>query len=143
MYCLKFSVADRLPSSSIGRASGSGPGGWWFESTLGNRSHLFVPAGPPAPWGFFYVVPWRPHGEVPRGARAGKEASRQGYSETNPRGRPGYGRAGEGEQRGMPPALKNRSEAVRRPYPTAGKIGASPEKFRRGVKHKREEKFSI
>jgi len=72
-----------------------------------------------------------------------KEASRRGHAETNPRGRPGRGRAGEGEQRGMPPALKNRSEAVRRPHPTAGKIGASPEKFRRGVKHKREEKFSI
>lgn len=143
MYCLKFSVANRLPSSSIGRASGSGPGGWWFESTLGNRSHLSVPAGPPAPWGFFVSCRGAPTKRSPAVPEREKEASRRGHAETNPRGPPGHGRPGEGEQRGMPPVLKNRSEAVRRPYPTAGKIGASPEKFRRGVKYQREEKFSI
>jgi len=40
---------------------------------------------------------------------------------------------GRASSEGMPPVLKNRSEAVRRPYPTAGKIGAPPEKFRRDV----------
>lgn len=103
MYCLKFSSADRLPSSSIGRASGSGPGGWWFESTLGNRSHLFVPAGPPAPWGFFVSCRGAPTKRSPAVPEREKEASRRGHAETNPRGCPGHGRAGEGEQRGHAP----------------------------------------